>query len=225
MPRERVIVVHLRRPKDAPHEMRSDPFWEFGSFGITKCHDKNLMNPKNARKLSGARLAFAQGGSEGTRLVYVTPPVKIRKHPDGRLEVRWPSGEMPFRYRCAPILVANNAPSDFPKLAASIRKVRRTTPESKLASKYRSGSTCIPEELADELIRIYRRRRREADPSAIACHYEQALPWPPPTIDRDRQQTYTQKLAEAADPRTANRCGGPEGAIPHAPRKGRTYLR
>lgn len=40
---ERVIVVHLRRPKNAS-DMRDDPFWEFGSFGITGCHAHDLRN-------------------------------------------------------------------------------------------------------------------------------------------------------------------------------------
>ena len=36
-----VFIVHLRRPKkNDPEEMRSDPFWEFGSFGCTGCHSR-----------------------------------------------------------------------------------------------------------------------------------------------------------------------------------------
>ena len=82
MPRDRVIIVHLRRPNVDLSEKRSDPFWEYGSFGITKCHNKNLMNPKNADKLKGIRFAFAQGGRQGTRLGYLTPPVKIIENRD-----------------------------------------------------------------------------------------------------------------------------------------------
>jgi hypothetical protein len=101
-----VIIVHLRRPKskaEDPKEMRSDPFWEFGSFGLTGCHDKNLMHPKNAAELNGVRFAFVQGGTKGTRLVHLTPPVKIVKH-NKRIEARWSPAEMPFRYDIAPIL-------------------------------------------------------------------------------------------------------------------------
>jgi hypothetical protein len=40
----RVIIVMLRQPRlDDPNEMRTDPLWEFGSFGCTGCHRKSLM--------------------------------------------------------------------------------------------------------------------------------------------------------------------------------------
>ncbi len=58
--RERVFVVMLRQPRRADsNEMRTDPFWEFGSFGLTGCHQRNLLHPKRAGELSGARLAKA----------------------------------------------------------------------------------------------------------------------------------------------------------------------
>jgi hypothetical protein len=58
----RVIIVHLRRPKTAdPKESRSDPFWEFGSFGITGCHSENLMHPRNSRKLEGVTPRICAG--------------------------------------------------------------------------------------------------------------------------------------------------------------------
>lgn len=41
-----VVFVMLRQPRrDNPGEMRTDPLWEFGSFGCTRCHSRNLMNP------------------------------------------------------------------------------------------------------------------------------------------------------------------------------------
>ena len=75
-----VIIVVLRQPYNYPNEKRSDPFWEFGSFGSTKCHYTNLMNPKKAHELEKKRFAFAQGGHEGFKLVYLTPPLSIIKH-------------------------------------------------------------------------------------------------------------------------------------------------
>src|ERR1035438_6995686 len=66
---QNVFIVHLRRPK-SKCDPRSDPFWEFGSFGMTGCHASNLMNPRNAQNLECARLAFVQGGPKGMRLVY-----------------------------------------------------------------------------------------------------------------------------------------------------------
>src|SRR5688500_10149371 len=106
---QNVYVIHLRRPNSArkdPNERRTDPFWEFGSFGCTGCHSNNLFNPRHAAELEGARLAFAQGGRQGFRLVFLTPPITIKNWED-RCEARWVPAEMPFRYEHAPVLVAN----------------------------------------------------------------------------------------------------------------------
>ena len=91
-----VFLVHLRRPvKSDPEEKRDDPFYEIGSFGCTKCHSKNLFHPRHADKLRGARLAFAQGGQLGTRLVLLTPPITVRVWSDC-CEAKWIPAEMPF---------------------------------------------------------------------------------------------------------------------------------
>jgi hypothetical protein len=74
----KVILVMLRQPRRSnPNEMRTDPLWEFGSFGCTRCHRKNLMNPKKLAELNGVRLGFAQNGPLGIKLVHVTPPVTM----------------------------------------------------------------------------------------------------------------------------------------------------
>jgi len=209
----RVIIVHLRRPTGAQSEMRSDPFWEFGSFGITGCHSKNLMNDKKADKLNGARLAFAQGGRQGTRLVYVTPPVRIVKHRDHRIEALWTPHPMPFRYDSAPVLASNTGPSHFPQLAASIKAGRRTK-EGQFASCFRSRTGCIADGLARELVRVYEEKRKVAQRSDIARSYKDALPWDPPQVDPDRERTYTRFLSEASGSRwrsrrDSRRCLGP----------------
>ena len=59
-----VIIVMLRRPRK--NDPRKDPFFEYGSFGLTGCHRTNLLANKAA---AGCRLAFAQGGPSGFRLV------------------------------------------------------------------------------------------------------------------------------------------------------------
>ena len=82
-----VFIVMLRRP--LKNDRRSDPFWEFGSFGCTGCHGKNLLHPKNCQIRNGDRLAFVQGGKSGLRLLLVTPPVQCIKYPIARIEVRW----------------------------------------------------------------------------------------------------------------------------------------
>jgi hypothetical protein len=61
----------LRRP--GKNDRRTDPFWEFGSFGCTGCHEKNLLHPMNCQIRNGDRLAFVQGGKCGLRLLLVTP--------------------------------------------------------------------------------------------------------------------------------------------------------
>src|SRR5438552_2689740 len=111
---ERVVVVHLRRPvRSDPEEMRSDPFWEFGSFGLTGCHSKNLMNPEKLSELNGVRLAFAQGGELGMRFVYLSPRVKTTRHA-GLCEATWKPTKMPFRYPEAPLLIGNDGQTRFP---------------------------------------------------------------------------------------------------------------
>jgi hypothetical protein len=75
----KVFFVHLRRPgSDDP---RTDPLYEFGSFGCTKCHCSNLFHPRHAEDLKGSRLAFVQGGDDGSRLVFLTPPITVRVRP------------------------------------------------------------------------------------------------------------------------------------------------
>jgi hypothetical protein len=77
MEKPKVIIVVLRRPKKSnKKEMRSDPFYEFGSFGCTKCHRRNLLNPRKSHELIGVRLAFAQGGKDGFKLVHLTSSIK-----------------------------------------------------------------------------------------------------------------------------------------------------
>lgn len=194
-----VVIVHLRRPRVAnPKERRSDPFWEFGSFGVTGCHGSNLMSPRNAGRLEGVRLAFAQGGNQGTRLVYLTAPVKIDRH-TSCIEARWSPARMPFCYDSAPILVSNSAKGHFPKLAARLKPVRRSTLEGKFSSKYRAAATRLDDDLANELIKIYAEKRREAPASQIARSYVDALPWAPPLRDGDREQTYAKALSKARE--------------------------
>ena len=73
-----VIVVMLRQPRSDANESRTDPYWEFGSFGTTGCHGRSVMNQARVSELDGKRFAFAQGGPLGMRLVHVTPPLRTR---------------------------------------------------------------------------------------------------------------------------------------------------
>ena len=192
-----VVVVHLRQPnRRDPKERRTDPFWEFGSFGCTRCHIKNLMNPKRIDELSGVRLAFAQGGPEGHRLVHLTPPVEVVRHQD-RCELIWKPAEMPFKYEFAPALAARDGTNAFPLLGKMLSSVDRSTLPAKFSSSFRSRRKPLREELSMELIRVYDAARSGGRRGAFAVGYEEALPFAPNQIDKARRQTYQSLLREA----------------------------
>lgn len=223
----KVFFVHLRRPQNAranPYERRDDPFYEFGSFGCTGCHSRNLLHPRHAEELEGARLAFVQGGRQGFRLVYLTPPVTVTDW-DHRCEARWAPAEMPFKYGKAPILASNDGSSDFPLVKQLAHLTGRSTLEGGLSSRLRTRATPLPEKMAAEVVAVYVRLRATALPEAIAKTYDEALPFPPPHPDRNRKTTYNRLLRSlggvpgcherhrrtlAGEPhrRTRNRCAG-----------------
>ncbi len=84
------------------------------------------MNPARVSELEGVRLAFAQCGTKGCRLVMLTPPIRAVQH-KGRFELRWDPTEMPFRYEASPLLIDADGNSDFPGVRQMIRCVNRTT--------------------------------------------------------------------------------------------------
>jgi hypothetical protein len=205
MAEPKVFFVHLRRPDSAsknPDEKRSDPFYEFGSFGCTTCHSKNLLHPKHAEELKGARLAFVQGGNRGSRLVFLTPHITVKKW-KYNCEARWIPAEMPFKYKEAPILVSNSGQSDFPLVKQFALQAHGKKIEGRLCSKIRSRAIPLDPKLAHEVIKVYKGKRAKASPSAIASTYEEALPRKPPKIDRNRKTTYrffiAQRQAEIDD--------------------------
>lgn len=196
-----IIVVLLRRPrppKKYPKEKRSDPFWEFGSFGVTGCHGSNLMHPKNSEYLTGKRLAFVQGGDDGFKLVYLTPPVKMTPYAD-RSEARWSRAGMPFTYGAAPLVVSADGESDIPTLLDMISGVNRNGWEGRFASKFRTRKDPLPDEVAGQLLSIYEtaRCRARSRKSMLATTYNQALPCDPAVVDTNREYTY-QRLLEIA---------------------------
>lgn len=192
MANDNVMIVHLRRPR-SKEDSRHDPFWEFGSFGITGCHSHNLLHFRNVEQLQGSRLAFAQGGSKGMRLVHLTPPINdVIKYAD-RVEVIWKQGGMPFRYGAAPILVSNGGKSDFPKLQRMLGNGNRTTIEAQFSSRFRSRTKPLEAALASELISLYDEMRKACLASSIAETYADALPVLLANIDGNRRQTYAAK--------------------------------
>ena len=172
--------------------MRDDPFWEFGSFGITGCHARNLLHPKTACDLKGIRLAFVQGGKLGTRLVFLSPPVrKVVTYRD-RSEAIWSPRGMPFRYERAPLLIDNKGGTRFPLLKRLLKGVDRRTWVGRFGSKFRTSKQPLSDKVAHEMVRVYDRLRRSEGRSAIAKNYVEALPDPrddvPPSVRRERYE-------------------------------------
>jgi hypothetical protein len=193
-PPSNVLIVMLRRPVlSRPNEMRSDPFWEFGSFGCTGCHRRNLLSPRRAKELEGKRLAFAQGGPNGIRLVHLTPSISVVHHSIG-CELRWWPHEMPLKYSAAPTIIDNREVTDTPAILRALGGVRRSTPVAKFASKFRSRREPVELDLAEEFERAYRAHRLLE--GAIAESYDEALPFPPPMVDRRRDETYRALVAQ-----------------------------
>jgi hypothetical protein len=198
---QKIIIVHLRRPRDED-DPREDPFWEFGSFGITGCHNRNLLNPKKAEELIGVRLAFAQGGPLGTKLIFVTPPLrppKIYEQKSKRTcEVLWSPNGMPFRYSSAPLLIDNKGRSNFPALKRAIARIARKSWAGKFSSKFRSTRRPLESSVANEVIRTYDRLRKAAPRKDIAKNYVGAFSTiREPVSARDREEAY-EKLREQA---------------------------
>lgn len=188
----KVFFVHLRRPR--PDDPRTDPLYEFGSFGCTKCHSSNLFHPRNAENLEGARLAFVQGGGDGSRLVFLTPPITINVWADN-CEACWAPPEMPFKYSEAPVLVANDGRSDFPLVKAFASRADRSTLEGGLSSRIRSLSSPLASDMAAQVVSVYEQHRKDNGHAAIASNYSEALPHVT-KIDGNRQATYRRLIRE-----------------------------
>lgn len=205
MPTGRVIIVHLRRPRKRT-DMRHDPFWEFGSLGITGCHADNLLHPTKAHELIGVRLAFAQGGKLGTRLVFLSPPISKVVVYRNRSEVLWSPSEMPFRYAQAPLFVNNHGDTDFPLLKRTLRGGKRSTWVGQFGGNFRTLKQPVDEAVAREIARVYERRREVAGPTAIARNYVEALPGKhEPVTYRERVESYQEYREQAGRVRPARR--------------------
>jgi hypothetical protein len=205
---ERVVIVHLRQPRrNDPNEMRSDPFYEFGSFGCTGCHRKNLMNPKKLHELDRARLAFVQGGRGEFRLIMLTPPARTLKR-DGVCEVKWEPTTQPFRFNQAPLIIDRDGNTDFPALKHMIQVTDRTTWLGRFSSKFRSSRKALRSHVAAEMCQVYRRIHAKTTPAGFATSYVQTLPFPPNIIDTDRSGTYRRllRMKKANGHRHKSRC-------------------
>jgi hypothetical protein len=147
-----VYLVYLRRPGSLD-DRRNDPFWEFGSFGKTGCHDKNLLHPRNSRIKDGDQLAFLQGGDAEIRVVGLTPPLKVAGT-EARIELMWNKAYRPLPFPLAPLLINNQRESVFPAVYSALKldETNRPTFCGRAASRLRSRSTEVSHELAQEII-------------------------------------------------------------------------
>ncbi len=195
----KVVIVHLRRPRNEK-DKRNDPFWELGSFGLTGCHCRNLLHPNNAHQLIGMRLAFAQGGSLGTRLVLLTPPITRVVIYSDRTEALWSPWKMPFRYSAAPLLINNGGKTEFSKLKRLLRGGKRDTWVGQFGADFRTRKRPLTEEVARQIIRHYERfRKSKGGRTAIAPNYADALPGKRKPIPfAERIKIYEEKHEDAA---------------------------
>jgi hypothetical protein len=150
-----VYFVYLRQPKDM-NDRRDDPFWEFGSFGKTGCHRKNLLHPKNSRIQYGDQLAFLQGGKAEIRVVGLSPSLRVAGSTN-QIELMWDKTYRPLPYLSAPVLINNAGESAFPAVFAALRlsHTNRTTLCGAAASRLRSRSTEVSYELSQEITRWF----------------------------------------------------------------------
>lgn len=148
-----LYFVFLRRPRTVT-DLRSDPFWEFGSFGVTGCHRKNLLHPIHTPLRDGDRLVFLQGGDQEIRAVGLTPPVKILRDAE-RLNLRWDQAYQPIPYAVAPVLIDNQGYTDFPAVLDLLAHAQRSTYCGKAGSRLRSRTSPIEAELADQILALF----------------------------------------------------------------------
>lgn len=174
---KRIIICTLREPGKScgdtrDGEYRRDPFWEFGSFGWTGCHAKITMHCYRMKSLQGVRLAFAQAGSEGRKLVYITPQIEVCKTQGGCIEAIWKPAEMPLCYAKAPVLAGRDGHSDFPHLQKFLMAAGSPSLLSKFHSRFSGRNKPLGERLesdqdlelkiAAELVVAYKASRNEA---------------------------------------------------------------
>lgn len=166
-----LYFVYLRQPAGFS-DRRHAPFWEFGSFGRTGCHSKNLLHPRNSPLRDGDRLAFLQGGRAEIRISAITPPITIGGS-TGRLEARWDDSYRPLRYVDAPIFINNQGQTSFPTLLPFLEGVRRNTYCGKVGSRFRSRTSPVEPELASEVLEWF------TSPAAtIVKNYPEAIQHP-----------------------------------------------
>lgn len=198
-----VILVHLRQPKRSDaNESRTDPLYEFGSFGTTDCHNTNLLRDTAA---TGARFGFIQPGPGIMRLMFLTPPVTVIDH-GKRRGAHWKPAEMPLRFAAGIVLIDQEGNTDVPSLKAMLTGGQRSTWVGRFSSAFRSRTTPLPAHVATELIAAWDRLLVDGGPAIRAERYWEALPFMPPRPDTNRAETHRRLLAMARGGPSSLRC-------------------
>lgn len=193
-----VILVMLRQPRSS-EDPRTDPLYEFGSFGLTGCHNGNLLKGDAAQ---GARLGFVQGGPRQMRLVMLTPPVKVVHHRGGS-EATWSPARLPLRFDAAPLLAGADGRSDVPGMIAALRGGARSTLSAQFASNFRSRVKPLEPKLAAAIVEAW--ERASADRRAWAKRYDDSLVRPLDSPELDRERSWRRLLRANGAPPAATR--------------------
>jgi hypothetical protein len=195
-----VVLVHLRQPRRTdPAESRTDPLYEFGSFGLTGCHGCNLLHDQRAE---GARLGFVQPGPGEMRLVLLTPRVRVIDH-GVRREATWSATEKPLRFEDGVVLIDQGGNSAVRGMRALLEHVARDSWVAKFSSKFRSRTRPLPPALARAVVAAWNGCvSTSGDP---ATQYWETMPEPPPRKDSNRRSTRQRLLDGARGSRPSTR--------------------
>jgi hypothetical protein len=189
-----VILVHLRQPnRSDPNESRTDPLYEFGCFGLTDCHNTNLLRDTSA---TGARFGFIQPGPRAMRLVFLTPPVVVHDH-GKRRAAHWKPADMPLKYKLSILLIDQQGNSDVPGIKSMIEGGRRNTWVGRFSSAFRSRTKPLPDHIAAELVAVWDAKLSTGGSEVRAQRYWEALPYSPPKPDTHREATHQRLLSIA----------------------------
>ena len=99
----KMTIIYLRQPSEKS-DPRIDPLYNKGCFGSTGCHSKNVLRPNRKDLLRKNRLCFMQGGSEDTKIVYITPSISEIINVQDNLIIKWDSkwneqNQRPLKYK------------------------------------------------------------------------------------------------------------------------------
>lgn len=61
-------------------------------------------------------------------------------------------------------------------------------------SKFRARKMPLDPDIAEEIVRVYQEMTLSGNPELFASTYIDALPYPPPIVDKDRLRTYNRLL-------------------------------